>query len=225
VASRGAEAPDEGLRGEKLDVTLRVVGAGLGRTGTLSLKHALETLLCGPCYHMTELFGRPADVPTWHAAVRGEPVDWSALFADHRACVDWPGAGFWTELHDAFPDALVVLSLRDPESWWRSASETIFPRILELPADAPPHYHDWHRMVTDLIATRFDGDPRDAASSMAAFEAHNERVRRAVPAEHLLEWRAADGWDPLCAALGVAVPDEPFPRVNTREEFLGRTTS
>jgi hypothetical protein len=203
-------------------MTLRVIGAGLGRTGTLSLKHALETLLGAPCYHMMELFGRPDDVGVWHAAVRGETVDWSTLFADYRACVDWPGASLWPELVRAFPDALVVLSVREPESWWASASATIFPRILDLPAEAPPLFQAWHAMVGELLATRFPADLRDAASSIAAFEAHNERVRREVPAARLLEFRASEGWEPLCAALGVVAPEAPYPRVNSREEFLDR---
>ena len=206
-------------------MTLRVIGAGLGRTGTLSLKHALERLLGGPCYHMMELFGRPDDVAVWHAAVRGEAVDWPELFADYRACVDWPGASFWPELARAFPDALVVLSVRDPESWWQSASETIFPRIRELPAEAPPPFHAWHAMVGELFATRFPADLLDAGSSIAAFEAHNARVRREVPASRLLEFRAADGWGPLCEGLDLPVPDEPYPRANTREEFLDRAAS
>jgi hypothetical protein len=203
-------------------MTVRVVGAGLGRTGTLSLKLALEKLLDGPCYHMMELFSRADDVPVWHAAARDESVDWHGLLADYRACVDWPGASFWPELHEAFPDALVLLSVRDAESWWGSASETIFPRIRSLPADAPPPFQDWHCMVTDLIANRFRGDITDRASSIAAFEAHNERVRQSVPADRLLEWRATDGWEPLCAALDLPVPDEAFPRANSREDFLDR---
>lgn len=204
-------------------MTLRVVGAGLGRTGTLSLKLALEKLLGGPCYHMMEVFGRPDDIPVWHAAARGESVDWDALLADYRASVDWPGASFWAEMHEAFPEALVLLSVRDAESWWDSASETIFPHIHSLPPDAPPMFQDWHRMVNDLIGSRFGGDITDRASAIAAFEAHNERVRQSVPADRLLEWRASDGWEPLCDALDLPVPDEPFPRANSREEFLDRT--
>jgi hypothetical protein len=126
-------------------------------------------------------------------------------------------------MHEAFPDALVLLSVRDPESWWSSASETIFPRIQSLPADAPQMFQDWHAMVKDMIANRFGGEITDRASSIAAFEAHNERVRKSVPSDRLLEWRASDGWEPLCAALGVSVPEEPFPRANSREEFLDRT--
>ena len=196
-------------------MTLQVVGAGLGRTGTLSLKLALEKLLGGPCYHMAEVFGKPEHVPVWHAAARGEMPDWRAHFAGYRACVDWPAASFWREITAAFPDALVLLSLRDPESWWRSAHQTIFVSSREVQGE-------WREMLDALFGARFTPDLDDREACIAAFERHNAEVRRAVPRERLLEWRAADGWAPLCAALGVAVPSEPFPRVNTSEEFLAR---
>ena len=106
---------------------MRLVGAGLGRTGTMSLKLALEQLLEGRCYHMMEVFGRPDDIPVWHRAVRGEYPDWAAFLRDYDAAVDWPVAAFWRELADAFPDAPVLLSTRrDADAWWTSASETIF---------------------------------------------------------------------------------------------------
>lgn len=194
---------------------MRVVGAGLGRTGTLSLKVALERLLGGPCYHMAEVFANPEHVATWHDAARGRMPDWRAVLSGYRAAVDWPAAAFWPELAAAFPDALVLLSVRDADSWWRSASETIFQ--VSRGADGP-----WRAMIDEVFAARFTAaiDDRDAA--VAAFERHNEAVRRAVPAERLLVWRASAGWTPLCAALGVPVPDEPFPRVNTSEEFQAR---
>lgn len=206
-------------------MTLRVVGAGLGRTGTTSLKLALEKLLGGPCYHMLEVFGNPDDIPVWHAATRGEAVDWGALLSRYRAIVDWPGAAFWPELWRAFPDALVLLSVRDPQAWWQSADQTIFPHIRTRPQDGPPFMGDWHEMVSEMIATRFDGGIRDAASAQAAFARHNEAVRRAVPGDRLLEWSASDGWAPLCAALGVPVPDEPFPRANTRDDWQARSAA
>ncbi len=205
-------------------MTLRVVGAGLGRTGTLSLKHALERLLGGRCYHMLEVFQHPDDVARWRAALRGEP-DWPALLGDCVACVDWPAAAFWPELARAYPGALVLLSVRHARSWWESADATILPHIRRRPDGGPPFVAEWHEMVRELMARRFDGDLDDAASAMAAFERHNERVRREVPPARLLEWRAGDGWEPLCAALGVPVPDEPFPRANSREEFLARQES
>jgi hypothetical protein len=194
-------------------MTLRVVGAGVGRTGTLSLKLALERLLGGPCYHMAEVFAHPEHVSAWHEAAQGRMPDWRRLLADYRAAVDWPACAFWPELMEAFPDALVVLSVRDAESWWRSASGTIFPSARK--AGGP-----WRAMVEDLFANRFTSALEERDACIAAFERHNAEVRRRVPKSRLLEWRASEGWAPLCSALGLPVPDEPFPRVNTSEDFL-----
>lgn len=196
-------------------MSLRVVGAGLGRTGTLSLKLALERLLGGPCYHMMEVFAHPEHVAVWQAAARGRAVDWRALFSGYRAAVDWPAASFWPELMKLFPDALVLLSVRDADSWWRSAHDTIFPASRQ----APP---EWRAMLDDIFAARFTSRLDDRDTCIAAFERHNTAVREGVPRARLLEWRASDGWDPLCAALGLPVPAEPFPRANTTEEFLTR---
>src|SRR6185503_15007982 len=198
-------------------MSLRVVGAGLGRTGTLSLKVSLEKLLGGRCYHMAEVFAHPDHVAVWHAAARGEMPDWKALLRDYEAAVDWPASAFWPELAAAFPDAVILLSLRDPQSWWESASSTIFTetrRGFEAGAlDA------WHAMVKALFAARFTADIQDRESSIAAFERHNAHVLATAPPERLVQWRAAEGWAPLCAALGVPIPDEPFPRINTREQW------
>jgi len=199
-------------------MTLRVVGAGLGRTGTLSLKVALERLLGAPCYHMAEVFAHPEHVGAWHDAARGRMPDWRALFAGYGAAVDWPAAAFWPELSEAFPDALVLLSVREPEAWWRSASGTIFPSIDRAGGE-------WREMVRAMMASRFTDRLDDREACLAAFERHNAEVRRRVPAHRLLEWRATDGWAPLCRALGVPEPDEPFPRVNTSEEFHARLAS
>lgn len=199
-------------------MALRVVGAGLGRTGTLSLKLALERLLGGPCYHMLEVFEHPAHVAQWHAAARGEPPDWRELLAGYRAAVDWPASAFWPELARAFPDALVLLSVRDADAWWRSAEKTIFPTIGRAAGE-------WRAMIDALFAARFTPHVDDRAAATEAYERHNARVREEVPAHRLLEWRPGDGWEPLCAALELPVPDEPFPHANTTEEFLERLES
>jgi hypothetical protein len=196
---------------------LRVVGAGLGRTGTHSLKLALEQLLGGPCYHMIEVFVRPDHIDVWQRAVDGEMPDWPAFLADYEAAVDWPAAAFWRELVDAFPDALVLLSTRDPDSWWKSASNTIF-LVRDQPVDDPV-FARHRRMVDDLFARRFTPDWLDEASAKAAYTAHNDEVRRTVPPERLLEWHPGDGWEPICSALGLPVPETPFPHVNSTEEF------
>lgn len=198
-------------------MTLRVVGAGLGRTGTNSLKLALERLLGEPCYHMFEVMRHPHHVPMWATAARGGPVDWHELFAGFGATVDWPSATFWPELADAYPDALVLLSTRRTAAeWWRSADATIFT---SLRSAAPDGMGDWREMVEATIVQRFPGVPDDAEAAMASYEAHNALVRRTIPADRLLEWVPGDGWAPICDALGVPVPDEPFPHVNTTDDF------
>ena len=197
-------------------MALRVVGAGLGRTGTLSLKLALERLLGAPCYHMLEVFQHPEHIAAWHAAARGEPVDWHALFRGYAAAVDWPAGSFWPEVSAAFPDALILLSMRSAESWWLSASQTIFPSSAKM-AGSP-----WHAMWTELAQNRFTTRLDDRSAAIAAYERHNADVRARAPEGRLLEWQARDGWEPLCRVLGVAVPGEPFPHANSSEEFIGR---
>jgi hypothetical protein len=202
---------------------LRVVGAGLGRTGTASLKGALEQLLGGRCYHMLEVFERPPDVSVWHAAVREEPVDWNALMAEYSACVDWPSAAFWSELAEANPGALVLLSTRDSAGeWWRSMERTIVPTLQAPIPEDEPLLKRHREMVRELLERRFDPGWQEPDSAMAAYERHNEAVRRAVPPDRLLEWRPGDGWEPLCAALDVPVPQEPFPHENTTADFRAR---
>ena len=200
-------------------MTLRVIGAGLGRTGTMSLKVALERLLGGPCYHMFELLGHPEHVPMWHAAMLDQPVDWPAVFEGYVATVDWPGGGVWDQIATAYPDALILLSTRtSADEWWQSASRTIFPAMHKAP---PEGMEAWHAMAKAMVK-RLTPDLADEAATKAGYERHNERVRQEVPADRLVQWQPADGWGPLCDALDVPVPDEPFPVTNTTEEFRAR---
>jgi hypothetical protein len=197
-------------------VTLRIVGAGLGRTGTLSQKAAIEELLGGRCYHMVEVFGRPDDIPTWQAAAEGSPPDWSAFFADFEATVDWPSAGFWEPIADTFPDALVLLSTRaDSETWWRSASRTIFDTSAPMPPEMDAHRAMWHAVAGNT----FTADWSDEHAAREAYDRHNAHVRSTVDPARLVEWQPGDGWEPLCTALGLPVPDEPFPKTNSTDEF------
>jgi hypothetical protein len=196
-------------------MALRVVGAGLGRTGTHSLKLALEQLLGGPCYHMLEVVGRPDDVPLWQRAVDGDPVPWDELFGDYSAAVDWPAAAFWKPISEAYPDAIVLLSSRSSaDAWYTSATDTIF----EIMRRGGPADEAWNRMVKGMLL-QFTPDVNDAAAAKAAYERHNADVRATAAPERLVDWQPGDGWEPLCAALDVPVPDAPFPHVNTTEEF------
>jgi hypothetical protein len=201
-------------------MALRVIGAGLGRTGTMSLKLALEKLLGAPCYHMVEVFPRPAHFGLWTAAGRGERVDWNGLFDGFVAAVDWPASAFWAEIASAFPDAHVLLSTRETASWWKSASNTIFAE-----ASAAVRAGPMAEMLDSVLGSRFTRDFLDRDAAVAAYEAHNARVRANVPAARLVEWTSKDGWGPLCKMLGVPVPSEPFPHANTTEEFQARVAS
>ena len=199
-------------------MTLRVVGAGLGRTGTHSLKLAFEQLLEAPCYHMMELFGHPADIEHWQSAAEGVMPDWYRLFANYRAAVDWPASAYWSELAEAFPDAIVVLSTRPTDEWWRSADRTIW-EASQRPVPPDPVAQAQMTMVKRMLAERFTPQWSDEAASKAAYERHNERVRASVAPERLVEWQPGDGWGRLCAALDLPVPNNAFPHVNTTDEL------
>ena len=195
-------------------MSLKVVGAGVGRTGTASLKLALEQLLGGRCHHMLEIINDPGQVRGWTDAIDGRDVDWQELLSTYVAQVDWPGASFWREISAANPDALVVLSTRDPEAWYRSASNTIF-NVFDNP---PPGLEEWFQSVQKMFAERFSDDLGNPTAMIDAFEKHNAEVRAGVPTDRLLEWTASDGWEPLCERLGALVPNEPFPVTNTTNE-------
>ena len=195
---------------------LQVVGAGLGRTGTHSLKLALEQLLGGPSYHMLEVFGHPDHIPEWERAVHGETPNWDFIFDGFVAAVDWPVAAFYDQLMEVYPDAIVLLSCReDGEQWWRSANATIF-QALDRVGEVSP---EQQQMIFDLLDLRFTPDWREHDASVAAYLRHNEQVRSRVPAGRLVEWRPGDDWGPLCQALNVPEPADPFPHVNTTAEF------
>jgi hypothetical protein len=194
-------------------VGLKVIGAGLGRTGTMSLKLALEELLGGRCYHMLEVRERPEDPDVWGDAYEGRLPDWSSFFEGYEATVDWPAAPFWREMSEAFPEAPILLSVRDADAWWKSASNTIFIALeTYFKPDAPDD--GWTRMGRGMV-NAFTPDWRDEAAAKAAYLAYNDHVRDTAPPGRLVEWKPGDGWGPICAALGLVVPDHPFPHVNT----------
>lgn len=197
---------------------LSVIGAGFGRTGTLSLKLALEQLGVGRCYHMVEVFGRPQAPQQWLDVAEGRSADWEAIFDGFAATVDWPSATFYRQLADYYPQAKVILTERDADDWFDSTQATIFARDFSL---APNPV--FGQMASRVIGDLFGGRINDRAHAIAVYERHNAEVKRAIPAERLLVYQASEGWEPLCQFLGLAVPETPPPKVNSREEFVGRT--
>jgi len=187
---------------------LLVIGAGLPRTGTRSLKEALQILLNGACYHMQDVFSNLDHVPVWRRALAGEPPDWGQFLGQYVATVDWPASAFWRELSIANPQALVILSTRaQPRTWWRSADRTILPGAR---VSQPDDLREWQHMFRELLDARLTPQWRDEAAADDAYDRHNDEVRASAPTR-FLEWQATQGWEPLCQALGMAVPDRPFP--------------
>ena len=201
-------------------MALKIVGAALGRTGTNSLKLALEQLGFGPSHHMFEVRDQPEQLPYWQAAARGELPDWDEVFANYRACVDWPSARFWREIAAHYPDAKVLLTLRDPNKWFASVHATIYPVIMGREEREPGHLRDTMEMAAEIIVEQtFGGRLDDRGHAIAVFRAYEEEVRRTIAPERLLAYDVSQGWAPLCAFLDVPVPETPFPRTNTSEEF------
>jgi len=198
-------------------MALQVIGAGLGRTGTSSLQAALEELLGGPCYHMREVSKRPGDVTVWADAYAGRSPDWATFFGEYCSVVDWPSAPFWQEQSRAFPGAVILLSVRDPDEWWTSASNTIFVGLAKY-FEPDAELDDWARMAIAMMQA-FTPDWQDETAAKAAYRAHNDNVRATAPADRLVEWTPSDGWEPICSALGLDVPDHPFPHTNTTAEM------
>jgi len=204
-------------------MSLMVVGAGLGRTGTNSLKLALEQLLGGPCYHMFELVERSDEhLPAWEVAVGGGSPDWAALLGDYRATVDWPACAFWQAIWGANRDAFVLLSRRDSaQTWWESMERTIIP-VVTGPTSEDPEHKRRRAMIREMLSTTFTPAWQDRDEAIAAYEHHVAHVRRNVPPERLIDWQAGDGWEPICASLGLPVPDQPFPHENRTADFRAR---
>ena len=213
---------------------LKIIGAGFGRTGTASLKAALEALGFGPCYHMSEVLQNlETMLPLWEAARDGTLTDWSRIFANYQSTVDWPACTYYEELMAAYPDAKVLLSVRDPDSWYESAFSTLYQAsrmaaheaqgagdISEMDAQMVARMARFGKMVTMIWQNTFDGRFEDREYALSVFRQHIEAVKRNVPAEKLLVFNVKEGWEPLCAFLGVAVPDTSFPRLNERAAFM-----
>lgn len=199
-------------------MSVSVISAGFGRTGTMSLKLALEQLGFGPCHHMIEVIENgDKQVPLWNEANEGR-ADFEAIFDGYKSAVDWPSAAFWKELADEYPDAKIILSSRSAESWYNSISDTILATVW-APENWPPQAVEWFKMVTKVLQ-RSLGDARQKDELIATFHAHEAAVKAAIPADRLLVHQAKDGWKPLCDFLGVPVPDGDYPRTNSKEEFF-----
>ena len=201
-------------------MALSVIGAGFGRTGTMSIKMALEHLGLGPCHHMEEVFGNPAQLPNWLAAAKGQQVDWDDVFTGYGSAVDWPSAHYWRELAEVYPNSKILLSVRPAERWWDSFSGTI-KKILEIRDTIPEEYpRSVANMGYKIIAEQtFSNAMDDKAKVLSAFQKRIEDVKQAIPAERLLIFDVSEGWAPLCKFLNLPVPDGEFPRSNSKSEF------
>jgi len=191
-------------------MSLQVIGTGWGRTGTDSMREALTILGFGPCHHMFEINANPALREAWRAVAKGAKPDWELLFAGYVSCVDWPSAYYWRELITLYPQARVILTARPVDSWWASFSQTLLPAIHQT-ADPDSLVH------TLLAAQELQGRPDDRDHVCALYQAHVAEVLATVPPDRLLVHGLGDGWAPLCAHLGVPVPDVPYPSRNAAE--------
>lgn len=208
---------------------MQVIGAGFGRTGTMSLKTALEELGFDPCYHAIELFENPRHAELWGAAARGKPVDWDELLGDYQSTVDWPGCAFYKELMEAYPGAKVLLSVRDPERWYESTANTIYgmrrgglmsPMGPLMRVLAPARGRAAQTMNKIIWDDTFSDNFEDRRYAIEVFNRHIEEVKEHVPADLLLVYEVKEGWEPLCEFLNVEVPeDKPFPHLNDTAAF------
>jgi hypothetical protein len=193
-------------------MSIKVIGTGFGRTGTDSMREALTVLGFGLCHHMSEVFAHEEQKRLWRAFAQGAAPDWNEVFAGYSSCMDWPSAFYWRELMTFYPDAKIVLTYRSPESWWESFEKTI---LIGINKSVDPE-----SLGLALIAKKvFGGWPGDRAHAMSVYEANVRAVMDTVSPVRLLVHKLGDGWEPLCAHLGVAVPDQPYPSRNAQGDF------
>jgi hypothetical protein len=202
-------------------MTLKVVGSGLGRTGTLSLKAALNELGFGPCHHMGDVIrDMTTQVPLWKDAIAGCP-DWNAIFDGYASAVDWPAASFYRELHTIYADAKFIHTVRSSQGWAESLSDTLYKNLVDS-STAPPSMQDWRKMVRSVL--EMTGVPMELSVEQLrlAFDAHSDAVKMAIPSTQPLVFDVEEGWEPLCKFLEAPVPQSPFPRINSRAAFKER---
>lgn len=210
---------------------IKIIGAGLGRTGTKSLQEALIQLGFNKCYHMGELFLNPHGVQYWKEASRKGDTEWNDLFAGYQAIVDFPGAMFYKELVTQYPDAKIILTERDPETWYESAKRTVYvfkpslKSMLRLLVNAP-----FNSVARNIIRVGkfnekaiwgdfFEGKFEDKEFAISKFVAHNEEVKKSIPSDKLLVFQSAQGWGPICDFLNLPIPEMPYPTSNSRQSF------
>jgi Sulfotransferase domain len=212
---------------------MKIIGAGMPRTGTLTQKMALEMLGFGPCYHMVDVLADLDQAQLWEQALDGQ-ADWPQIFASFNSTVDWPGGYFYKELADFYPEAKVVLSVRDSETWERSVRQTVWSvrngeSLIRLLSSAQghvnPRWQGFLSMIDRLLwqdRGTFAGGHAEPQQLIDAMNRHNAEVQASIPAERLLVWNVAEGWEPLCDFLEQPIPDVPLPHINDRMEFLNR---
>lgn len=200
-------------------MNLQVVGAGLPRTATESLRLAVATLLGAPVHHLRDIPGHPYVLgEQWTVALAGGTPDWDAIYGGYVGGFDWPTSLFWRELATHFPDALVVLSVRESaDTWLDSMEATVLPVAR---ACAP---EDWIggrdlAVMMERFAGTSDWDDRGVLGT--AYDAHVAAVRADTDPARRLDWQVGDGWEPLCRALDVPVPEVDFPWLNRRDDWL-----
>jgi sulfotransferase family protein len=207
---------------------MKVIGAGFGRMGTMSLKAGLEQVGYGPCLHMVDVIGNPDLLPPWKAAAEGKDVDWNAALEGWESTIDWPACTFWREHHETWPDIPVLLNTRDREAWYKSclnsiheAKEAALRGELTPSEDSNAVNPETIGMINKLIwQGTFEGNFMDKEFAFKKLDEHYDAVRATVPKDQLLEYDCTkEGWEPLCAFLGVDVPDEPFPHLNDTKSF------
>lgn len=196
---------------------MKLIGAGYGRSGTMSLQEALEILGLGPCYHMKISMWRFWHLNFFLRAWHGKKVNWKRFYSNYNSVVDWPTCVFYKELMEVYPDAKILLNVRDPEKWYDSMYETIWAIQPVFPFWFPPVVRRFHKEV--IWSTNFRGQFPDKEATMKIYKEYIEEVKQTVPADRLLVYDVKQGWSPLCQFLGVPIPDRPFPNKNDRKSF------
>ncbi len=201
-------------------MSLSIIGAGFGRTGTLSLKHALGQLGYAPCYHMHEVSKNPEHIALWQAVTDHKTINWNNLFNSYQAAVDWPTSSFWQQLAEYYPQAKIILTIRNADEWYESIQNTIYYVLSQPVSKDNPIKRELGLMTRQLILENtFHGYLGNKDKAMKIYEQHNEKVRQTISADRLLVYNVKEGWEPLCNFLNCPIPYDNFPKTNSTIEF------